>query len=115
LADFCDCFAEEHIFPVIWPEQLESAGSRIKDQGACRSTQAQWSDFARYQMNAVSIDHLEHINQQDIQALANSNAIATLLPGSVYLGHPYPLLDAACQWLWQQISTLEPHRRATCR
>jgi imidazolonepropionase len=32
----------------------------------------------------VSIDHLEQISSQEIEALARSEAVATLLPGSVF-------------------------------
>ena len=33
---------------------------------------------------AVSVDHLVHVDETDIQALAGSSTIATLLPGSVF-------------------------------
>lgn len=102
LAEFCDCFVEEHIFPVQWARRIfESAqahGFKIKlhaDQ--LRRSGATLLGIA---MDAVSIDHLEQIDEQDVQALANSNAISTLLPGSVFqLGtHRYPparsLIDA---------------------
>jgi len=35
-------------------------------------------------LGAVSVDHLEQIDAEDIQALANSPTIGTLLPGSVF-------------------------------
>jgi imidazolonepropionase len=43
-------------------------------------------------LEAVSIDHLEQIASQEIQALAHSSAVATLLPGSVFHlgGKHYP-------------------------
>ena len=102
LAVFCDCFVEEHIFPPSSAREiLKSArahGLKVKlhaDQlGRSGAT------LLGIEMSAVSVDHLEHINEQDIQALAKSNVIATLLPGSVFhLGsHPYPparsLIDA---------------------
>jgi imidazolonepropionase len=36
------------------------------------------------EMEAVSADHLEQAGEEDIRALAGSNTIATLLPGSVF-------------------------------
>ncbi|MGA2738481.1 MAG: imidazolonepropionase [Bryobacteraceae bacterium] len=36
------------------------------------------------EMEAVSADHLEQAGEEDIRALAHSNSIATLLPGSVF-------------------------------
>jgi imidazolonepropionase len=42
------------------------------------------------QHNAVSVDHLEFIEEADIQALSNASTIPTFLPGcSFYLGLPY--------------------------
>jgi imidazolonepropionase len=48
---------------------------------------------------AASIDHLDHMRQTDLAALARSETVATLLPGSsFYLGARYPsgrrLIDA---------------------
>jgi imidazolonepropionase len=36
------------------------------------------------ELEAVSADHLEQASEEDIRALAHSNTIATLLPGSVF-------------------------------
>ena len=36
------------------------------------------------ELEAASADHLEHAGEEDIRALAQSNTIATLLPGSVF-------------------------------
>src|ERR1035438_5702478 len=36
------------------------------------------------ELGAVSADHLEQAGDEDIRALAQSNTIATLLPGSVF-------------------------------
>ena len=102
LAEFCDCFVEEHIFPVESARTIfESARAHgLKIKLHADQLRRSGATLLGIEMNAISIDHLEQINEQDIQALANSNAIATLLPGSVFhLGaHPYPparsLIDA---------------------
>ena len=36
------------------------------------------------ELNAVSADHLEHSGEEEIRALADSDTVATLLPGSVF-------------------------------
>jgi imidazolonepropionase len=36
------------------------------------------------ELEATSADHLEHASEEDLRALAHSNTIATLLPGSVF-------------------------------
>jgi imidazolonepropionase len=102
LAKFCDCFVEEHIFPVQSARTIfESARAHgLKIKLHADQLRRSGATLLGIEMNAVSIDHLEQIDEHDIQALANSNAIATLLPGSVFhLGsHPYPparsLIDA---------------------
>ncbi|HEY4491459.1 MAG TPA: imidazolonepropionase, partial [Acidobacteriota bacterium] len=102
LAVFCDCFVEEHIFPPSSARKiLESARSHgLKVKLHADQLRRSGATLLGIEMNAVSIDHLEQINEQDIHALASSNVIATLLPGSVFhLGsHRYPparpLIDA---------------------
>ena len=42
------------------------------------------------QLNAISLDHLEHVTENGIDALKKSSAIATVLPGpSFFLGAKY--------------------------
>ena len=42
------------------------------------------------QMNAASVDHLEHLTANGLEALKKSSTIATVLPGaSFFLNHPY--------------------------
>ena len=36
------------------------------------------------ELGAASADHLEHADEQDVRALANSKTVATLLPGAVF-------------------------------
>ncbi|MDX5348679.1 MAG: amidohydrolase family protein, partial [Hymenobacteraceae bacterium] len=40
--------------------------------------------------NAISVDHLEHVEEEELQALLNSETMPTLLPGAAFfLGLPY--------------------------
>ena len=40
--------------------------------------------------NALSVDHLEELNEVDIKSLKNSNCVATMLPScSHFLGIPF--------------------------
>jgi imidazolonepropionase len=86
LAEYCDCFVEPHVFSLEEGERiLEAAqnhGLKIKlhaDQ-LCRSGATQLG----IRLRAVSIDHLEQILPEDIEALAGAGIVATLLPGSVF-------------------------------
>ena len=102
LAVFCDCFVEDHIFPPSSARRiLESARSHgFKVKLHADQLRRSGATLLGIEMDAVSIDHLEQINAQDFHALACSNVIAALLPGSVFhLGsHCYPparsLIDA---------------------
>ena len=86
LARFCDCFVEDHVFPPSVAQQILTAardhGMKIKlhaDQ-----LKRSGATLLGVQMEAISVDHLEQIDETDIKALAHSETIATLLPGSVF-------------------------------
>ena len=86
LAEFCDCFVEPHLFSISDAGRIGRAalqhGLRIKlhaDQ-LTRSGATQLG----VRLGAASVDHLEQIDAEDIQALAGSQTMATLLPGSVF-------------------------------
>jgi len=86
LAEFCDCFVEPHLFSISDAERIARAalqhGLRIKlhaDQ-LTRSGATQLG----VRLGATSVDHLEQIDTDDTQALAGSQTVATLLPGSVF-------------------------------
>ena len=47
--------------------------------------------LAGIKVGAISVDHLEYANDEDIQALADSTTIPVLLPGAqLFLGLPAP-------------------------
>jgi imidazolonepropionase len=86
LAEFCDCFVEPHLFSVSDAERVGRAalrhglGIRLHADQLTRSGATQLG----VRLGAISVDHLEQIEAEDIQALAGSQTIATLLPGSVF-------------------------------
>ncbi len=86
LAEFCDCFVEPHLFSVSDAERIGRAalrhglGIRLHADQLTRSGATQLG----VRLGAISVDHLEQIEAEDIQALAGSQTIATLLPGSVF-------------------------------
>jgi imidazolonepropionase len=86
LAEYCDCFAEPHLFPLPEMEKIMKAarahGLKIRlhaDQWV-RSGAAQ----AGARLGAISVDHLEQITGEDVEVLSKTGTIATLLPGSVF-------------------------------
>jgi imidazolonepropionase len=86
LAEFCDCFVEPRLFSISDAERIGRAalehglGMKFHADQLTRSGVTQLG----VRLGAISVDHLEHIEAEDIQALAGSQTIATLLPGSVF-------------------------------
>jgi imidazolonepropionase len=92
LADYMDCFCERNYFNVAEMEQLLEAGWKYGLQPKVHVNQfsIMGGVAAAIKHNARSVDHLEEMNDADIQALKNSNCIPTLLPGcSFFLSIPY--------------------------
>jgi imidazolonepropionase len=103
LADFCDVFCEERYFTLEETERILSAarehGMRPKVH-ADQLTSNGGCDLAA-RMHAVSADHCEMVSAAGIAALAQSQTVATVLPGSsFFLNHAYAparaMIDAGC-------------------
>jgi imidazolonepropionase len=92
LADFCDVFCETGVFTV---EESDRILRRALDLGfrlklhADELTPLGGAELA-VRLGAVSADHLLCVTDAGIDALARSDTIATLLPGTAFfLGVPY--------------------------
>lgn len=93
LADFVDVFCEQGAFTLSQTEQIFKAATR---QGL--PLRAHVGQFTAVELERllrfrpVSLDHLDRVSESDLQLLARSDTIATLLPGATYfLGHKeYP-------------------------
>ena len=92
LATFCDVFCDDGYFDLRQTEQILLEAKRF---GLIPKVHAdQLAPIGGTQLgvhlNAVSIDHLEHLTPKGIEALRTSTSIATVLPGaSFFLNHPY--------------------------
>ena len=92
LAEYIDVFCEKNYFSVDEMAEIISAG---KEYGLIPKVHV--NQFTRLggvkkavEMGALSVDHLEEIDEEDILALQNSNCMPTLLPGcSYFLGIPF--------------------------
>jgi imidazolonepropionase len=101
LAVFCDVFCEKGYFDL---SQTEHILLEAKRHGIIPKVHAdQLSCFGAtelaVQLNAISVDHLEHLSPKGIDLLRDSSTIATVLPGaSFFLHHQYAparaLIDA---------------------
>lgn len=86
LAEFCDCFVEPHLFSISDAERIGRAALRHGLRVKLHADQLTRSGATQLgvRLGATSVDHLEQIDAEDIQALAGSQTMATLLPGSVF-------------------------------
>lgn len=93
LADYIDVFCEKVAFSVAETEQLMEAGAQygLKPKIHTNQFNCMGGIQASVTHNAVSVDHLEVINDQEIDCLLNSNTMATLLPSApFFLNDHYP-------------------------
>ena len=103
LADFMDVFCETGFFSPEETEVLCKAGIRYGLKPKIHANQLNLSGGVEVgvKLGAVSVDHLETMNDQTIQTLANSRTIGTLLPtAAFFLRMPFQpareLINAGC-------------------
>ena len=92
LAIFCDVFCDEGYFDLHQTEQilLEAKRFGLIPKIHADQLRAIGGTELGIQLNAVSVDHLEHLTAKGLEALKKSSTIATVLPGaSFFLNHPY--------------------------
>ena len=92
LAVFCDVFCDEGYFDLHQTEQilLEAKRYGLIPKLHADQLRAIGGTELGIQLNAVSVDHLEHLTASGLEALKKSSTIATVLPGaSFFLNHPY--------------------------
>lgn len=103
LADYIDVFCEEGFFSVEETIEICEAGKAIGLIPKIHANQLSVSKGveAGVALGALSVDHLESMDEQAINTLAASNTIGTLLPTAAYfLRMPYQpareLINAGC-------------------
>jgi imidazolonepropionase len=86
LADYIDVFCEEGFFSVSETKEICDAGKAIGLIPKIHANQLHVSGGveAGIEMGALSVDHLESMDEKAIQTLASSNTIGTLLPTAAY-------------------------------
>lgn len=103
LADYIDAFCEEGFFSVQQTETICQAGIDAGLKVKIHANQLSLSGGVQtgVKLKAISVDHLEVMDDDAITALANSNTIGTLLPtAAFFLRMPFQparkLIDANC-------------------
>ena len=101
LADYIDVFCERNYFTTEEMERILDAGAvyGLKPKVHVNQFSVLGGVPAAIAKGAISVDHLEELDQKDIAALADSTCVATLLPGcshflSIPFGAANSLIDA---------------------
>ncbi|MBA4167017.1 MAG: imidazolonepropionase, partial [Chitinophagaceae bacterium] len=103
LADYIDVFCENGFFSNEETDQICRAGMQygLKPRIHANQLSASGAVQAGIGLNAVSVDHLEVMDEEAINSLSNSSTIGTLLPtAAFFLRMPYQpareLIDRDC-------------------
>ncbi len=92
LADYCDVFCDEGFFTVEETDRILNAASAYGLKPKIHANELANSGGVQVgiQNNAISVDHLERIENKEIMALLDSDTIPTLLPTtSFFLNIPF--------------------------
>jgi imidazolonepropionase len=86
LSDYCDVFVEEAVFSVDEARRVFTRGLELGLGARVHAEQLGHSGGARLaaEIGAVSADHLDHVSEDDAQALAEAGVSAVLVPGASY-------------------------------
>jgi imidazolonepropionase len=92
LADYIDCFCENNYFSVAEMAEILEAGAKYNLIPKVHVNQftALGGVKKAVEMGALSVDHLEEITDEDVEALKGSKCMPTILPScSHFLSIPY--------------------------
>lgn len=92
LADYIDAFCEDGFFSAAETEQILEAGAKYGLKAKIHANQLHYSGGIQVGVkhNAVSVDHLECVGDEELKCLLNSNTIGTLLPSAAFfINLPY--------------------------
>jgi imidazolonepropionase len=92
LADFIDVFCERNYFSVTEMEEILLAGGKygLVPKVHVNQFTVLGGIQKAIELGALSVDHLEELEESDIVALKNTNCMPTLLPScSHFIGIPY--------------------------
>jgi len=93
LADYIDVFCEQGFFSPEETERIAEEGKKYGMRPRIHANQLHRSGGVQVgvKVNAVSVDHLENIGDDEIKALQKSTTIPTALPGAAFfLNLSYP-------------------------
>lgn len=92
LADYCDVFCDKGFYTVAETDQILKAALKFGLKPKIHANELAISGGVQVGIanNAVSVDHLECMGDEEIEALSKSNTVGTMLPStSFFLNIPY--------------------------
>ena len=92
LADYIDVFCDKGFFTVDETDKILSAGAKYGLQAKIHANELDFSGGVQIGVkhNALSVDHLEYIGDEEIKILKKSKTMPTILPGAAFfLNMPY--------------------------
>lgn len=86
LADYIDAFCEFGFFSVDETAQILEAGAKYGLKPKIHANQLNYSGGIQVgvKYNAISVDHLECVGEEELSCLKNSSTIGTLLPSAAF-------------------------------
>jgi imidazolonepropionase len=93
LADYIDVFCEKGFFSVEETEKIVERGKEFGMKPRIHANQLHRSGGVQVgvKTNAISVDHLENIGEEEIKLLKGSRTMPTALPGAAFfLNLPFP-------------------------
>ncbi|MGL5681775.1 MAG: imidazolonepropionase [Marinifilaceae bacterium] len=92
LADYIDVFCDKGFFTVEDTDRILNAGMKYGLRAKMHANELDYSGGVQVgvKYNALSVDHLEYIGEEEIKALLGSETMPTVLPGAAFfLNMPY--------------------------
>lgn len=86
LADYIDVFCDKGFFTVEDTERILMAGMKYGLRGKIHANELDYSGGIQVgvKYNALSVDHLEFVGKEEIEALLGSETMPTVLPGAAF-------------------------------
>ncbi len=100
LADFVDVFCDEGFFTAEETNRILTAAAHYRLRGKIHANELANSGGVQVGIahGALSVDHLERMGEEEVRLLAESDTVATMLPGcSFFSGMPYAPARAAME------------------
>lgn len=92
LADYIDVFCDKGFFTVEDTDRMLNAGMKYGMRAKIHANELDYSGGIQIgvKYDALSVDHLEHVGEEEIQCLLGSETMPTVLPGAAFfLNMPY--------------------------